>query len=219
MNQEQNFGMAVILSGPSGVGKTTIYNAIKCNQERDEFNLNDFHFSVSCTTRARRHDEIDGMSYHFLTDEQFQKHLDADDFLEHAEVHGANYGTLKTELKHIKSGKDVIFDIDVQGMRKIKAKLADDPFYGPRLITIFIMPPSLAELEKRLRGRRTDSEEAIIRRLANAVREMEAWKEYDYIVINKDSNESAYEIQKIMAAAHYRTQLITEETWNNERAY
>ena len=213
MNQEQHFGMAVILSGPSGVGKTTIYNAIKCNQERDEFNLNDFHFSVSCTTRARRHDEIEGMSYRFLTEEQFQKHLDADDFLEHAEVHGANYGTLKTELQHIKNGQDVIFDIDVQGMRKIKAKLANDPFYGPRLITIFIMPPSLQELEKRLRGRRTDAEDAIVRRLANAVREMEAWKEYDYIIINKDSNESAFEIQKIMAAAHYRTQLITQETW------
>lgn len=219
MNREQHFGMAVILSGPSGVGKTTIYNAIKYNQEKSDLNLNDFHFSVSCTTRARRHDEIDGMSYRFLTEEQFQKHLDADDFLEHAEVHGANYGTLKSELQHIKTGQDVIFDIDVQGMRKIKAKLANDPFFGPRLITIFIMPPSIQELEKRLRGRRTDSEEAIVRRLANAAKEMEAWKEYDYIIINKDSNESAFEIQKIMAAGHYRTQLITEETWKNDRPF
>ncbi len=186
MNQEQHFGMAVILSGPSGVGKTTIYNSIKFNQEKNQYNLNDFHFSVSCTTRERRHDEIDGMSYRFLTEAQFKKHLDDDDFLEHAEVHGANYGTLKSELQFIKSGMDVLFDIDVQGMRKIKAKLANDPFYGPRLITIFIMPPSLKELEKRLRGRRTESEDAIIRRLANAEREMEAWKEYDYILINKD---------------------------------
>ena len=211
--------MAVILSGPSGVGKTTIYNSIKFNQEKNQYNLNDFHFSVSCTTRERRHDEIDGMSYRFLTEEQFRKHLDDDDFLEHAEVHGANYGTLKSELQYIKSGMDVLFDIDVQGMRKIKAKLANDPFYGPRLITIFIMPPSLKELEKRLRGRRTESEDAIIRRLANAEREMEAWKEYDYILINKDSTETAAEIQKIMAAAHYRTELITMETWKNENAF
>ena len=159
------------------------------------------------------------MSYRFLTEEQFKKHLDDDDFLEHAEVHGANYGTLKSELQFIKSGMDVLFDIDVQGMRKIKAKLANDPFYGPRLITIFIMPPSLKELEKRLRGRRTESEDAIIRRLANAKREMEAWREYDYILINKDSTETAAEIQKIMAAAHYRTELITMETWKNENAF
>ena len=219
MNHEQNFGMAVILSGPSGVGKTTIYNNMKCNQEKEEYNLNDFHFSVSCTTRERRHDEIDGMSYHFLTEEKFKAHLDADDFLEFAEVHGAHYGTLKTELRHIKAGKDVLFDIDVQGMRKIKAKLADDAFYGPRLITIFIMPPSLKELEKRLRGRKTDSDEAIKRRLANAEREMEAWREYDYVLINDNSTETAEEIQKIMAAAHYRTQLITTETWKNEGTF
>jgi len=219
MNQEQNFGIAVILSGPSGVGKTTIYNRMKFNQEKMDYNLNDFHFSVSCTTRPRRHDEIDGMSYRFLTEEQFQKHLDADDFLEFAEVHGAHYGTLKTELQHLKSGKDVLFDIDVQGMRKIKAKVANDPFIGPRLITVFIVPPSLEELERRLRGRKTDSEEAIKRRLTNAVKEMEAWREYDYILINKDSSETAAEIQKIMAAAHYRTQLITMETWKNERGF
>ena len=219
MNQEQFFGMAVILSGPSGVGKTTIYNRMRFNQENGRFNLNDFHFSVSCTTRPRRHDEIDGMSYRFLTEEQFQKHLNDDDFLEHAEVHGAFYGTLKTELQKIKSGKDVLFDIDIQGMRKIRAKLADDPFFGPRLITVFIMPPSLKELENRLRGRRTDAEDAIVRRLANAKREMEAWREYDYVLINNDSDETAKEIQKIMAAAHYRTKLITTETWKNESTF
>ena len=213
MNQEQNFGMAVVLSGPSGVGKTTIYNAMKYRQEKEHFSKNDFHFSVSCTTRAKRHDEIDGMSYHFLKEDEFQKHLDAGDFLEHAEVHGFNYGTLKSELQHIKFGKDVLFDIDVQGMRQIRASLAKDPFYGKRLVTIFIMPPSIQELERRLRGRKTETEAAIARRLTNAAKEMEAWREYDYLIINEDSNETAEELAKIMSSAHYLTSLLTMETW------
>ena len=206
MNLEQSFGVIVIISGPSGVGKTTIYNTLQAFRQK-------LHFSVSCTTRARRGNEVDGMAYHFIDNEEFERHIQNHDFLECANVHGFYYGTLKSELDYIKNGDNVLLDIDVQGMQRAQRELKSNPFLFSRLVTVFIMPPSLKELERRLRGRKTDSEEAIQRRLANAKGEMEHWREYDYLLINEDSTASAEALMKIIDATHFRTQVITQETW------
>lgn len=207
MNIEQYFGSIVIISGPSGVGKSTIYNYIKSNSDLK------LHFSVSCTTRTRRTAEINDLSYHFISEDEFQQHVANKDFLEYANVHGFNYGTLMSELLPVKEGVDILLDIDVQGMRKVKKALEENPFLASRLVTVFIMPPSMQELEKRLRGRKTDPEDAILRRLGNAKKEMDAWREYDYLIINKDSNESSTVLAQIMKAAHFNTRRLTEETW------
>ena len=128
-------------------------------------------------------------------------------------MHGFYYGTLKSELDYIKNGENVLLDIDVQGMQRAQRELKSNPFLFSRLVTVFIMPPSMKELERRLRGRKTDSEEAIQRRLANAKGEMEHWREYDYLLINEDSTASAEALMKIIDATHFRTQAITRETW------
>jgi len=210
MNKEQFFGSALVMSGPSGVGKSSILRSMGLTL------TSQMHFSVSRTTRARRNDEIDGQAYHFISEDEYQKHVDNGDFLEHAEVHSFYYGTLKKELDFIKNGWNVVMDIDVQGMRQVKSSLAGDPFYSPRLLTVFIMPPSFKELERRLRGRKTEAEDAIQRRLRNAVKEMEAWREYDYLIINEDSEATAMTLVSILNAAHYKTDKLTEETWKNE---
>ena len=206
MNLEQSFGVIAILSGPSGVGKTTIYNMLRVFRKQ-------IHFSVSCTTRARRGSEVDGMSYHFIDDETFERHIKNHDFLECANVHGFYYGTLKSELDYIKKGENVLLDIDVQGMKKAREALKSDPFYYNRVVTVFIMPPSMQELERRLRGRKTDAEDVIQQRLANARGEMSQWRDYDYILVNENSTESAEALWRIMEAAHYRTSAMTRESW------
>lgn len=206
MNLEQSFGVIAIISGPSGVGKTTIYNMLRM------FHRN-IHFSVSCTTRSRRGSEVDGMSYHFIDNEKFEQHIQNHDFLECANVHGFYYGTLKSELDFVKKGENVLLDIDVQGMKKAREALKSDAFLYNRLVTVFIMPPSLKELENRLRGRKTDAEDVIQRRLANAKGEMSQWREYDYILVNENSTESANSLWNIMEATHFRTANITRETW------
>lgn len=206
MNREQSFGSIVIISGPSGVGKSTIFNHLK----KIHKNL---HFSVSCTTRARRPDEIDGMAYHFIDDRTFDEHVKNDDFLEHAEVHGAKYGTLKSEMDCIKKGKDLLLDIDTQGKAIIESKLAKMPFYDKRLVTVFILPPSQAELEARLRGRGTETEEAIERRIKNGKLEMEHWRDYEYVIINENAAEAAIQLRSIIWASHLQYERITEETW------
>jgi guanylate kinase len=192
-------GTALLFSGPSGVGKSTVCGLLmkKCPS---------LQFSVSCTTRAPRPGEIDDKDYHFLAIDEFIRRKEAGEFLECAEVHGNWYGTLRSEVTpRIQNGQDILLDIDVQGMRQARAVLQNDTLLAASLLTVFIAPPSRAELERRLRGRGTETEESIQRRLANSMQELQAWREYDYVVINDVAETAADELFAILAAARCRT--------------
>jgi len=171
-------GAILLLSGPSGAGKSTI---IRNASER----IGPYYFSISSTTRAPREGERDGVEYHFVTREEFEAGIEAGDFLEYATVHGNYYGTsLKPVREALDQGKLVIFDIDVQGHRLARKVMGD-------LITsVFITPPAMSELERRLRDRSTESDEVINKRLQNAREEIEAIDEFDYVIINDDISEA-----------------------------
>ena len=176
----KRYGMILIVSGPSGSGKSTL-----CAEMFKEFP--DLEFSVSCTTRAPRGGEKDGVHYHFLNQEQFDEHIRKDDFIEYANVHGNFYGTLKSEVfDRTERGIDVLLDIDVQGALSVQKKFAENPVFQARMESVFIAPPSYAELERRLRGRGTDAEESILKRLENSKQEMSCWQRYKYLIINDD---------------------------------
>ena len=203
----KRLGTAIILSGPSGVGKSTV-----CSFLFKKYT--DLKFSVSCTTRAPRPGEVDGVAYHFLTVDDFKRRIDAGDFLEWAEVHGNYYGTLKQEvLPRILNGQDIILDIDVQGMRLVRQPAQSDPRLAASFIPVFLAPPSLAALEQRLRGRGTETEESIRKRLGNAAKELAAWREYDSIVVNDVAEQAADRLDAILTAAHARTATCLEEPW------
>ena len=173
-------GMILILSGPSGSGKSSIYKAAIGD-------LGGIEFSVSCTTRRPRPGEVDGRDYYFITREKFDALVAENAFAEHAEVHGNCYGTLKSELLgRVRRGIDVLLDIDVQGAAQLRALCSDSSEFCEACEFIFIMPPSFEELERRLRARGTETEESILRRLANAKGEMEHAHEYDHIIVNDD---------------------------------
>lgn len=185
---QKNKGAILVLSGPSGAGKSTIINAASSE-------IGAYYFSISTTTRKARMGEEDGRDYFFVSKECFEEDIKAGNFLEYAEVHGNYYGTSLTPVNEaLESGKLVIFDIDVQGHRLVRAKMNDIT------TSAFITPPTLLELENRLRTRCTDSEEVILNRLKNAKEEIYALNEYDFTIIN-DSVESAAEEFVIVAKA------------------
>lgn len=169
-------GKLLVFSAPSGSGKTTI---VRYLLSQKELNLD---FSISATSRPKRGNEIDGQDYYFLSAEAFQQKIAEDAFVEYEEVYKDNfYGTLKSELERIwSSGKHVIFDIDVVGGLSIKQQFPD------RTLAVFVCPPSVEELERRLRNRQTESEEKIAMRLAKATRELEAAKDFDVVLKNYD---------------------------------
>ena len=180
-------GAILVLSGPSGAGKSTI---IRQAAPR----IGPYYFSISSTTRAPREGERDGVEYHFLTRTEFEAGIEAGDFLEYAEVHGNYYGTsLAPVHTALAEGKLVIFDIDVQGHRLAREAIGD------RITSAFITPPSLTELERRLRERSTESETVIKQRLANAREEIRAIDEFDYVILN-DAIEAA--VEDFVALAH-----------------
>ncbi|CAO4137156.1 guanylate kinase [Methylorubrum extorquens] len=182
-------GLILILSSPSGAGKTTLTRAIA---QRPEWGLD---LSISVTTRSRRPSEIDGRDYRFIDREAFEDLRTRDDLLEWAEVHGNFYGTPRRPVeKTLSQGLDMIFDIDYQGTRQVRQRLQDD------VVTVFILPPSFAELRNRLERRAEDAPETIERRLANARNEMQRWSEYDYVIVNDDLDESFRALQSILAA-------------------
>lgn len=182
-------GKTFIISGPSGVGKSTVLKSLF--EGRD-----DLYFSISATTREPREGEQDGVHYHFISVERFQELIEADAFLEYAEYVGNFYGTPKKLVdKAMDAGKDVILDIEVRGALQVCAK-------RPETIRIFIAPPSWEELESRLKGRGTDSEEKIQKRLVRAKSELQTADVYDYFVINGSVEQAVREINAIMLAEH-----------------
>ncbi|MFE1600167.1 guanylate kinase [Methylobacterium sp. ID0610] len=188
-------GLVLILSSPSGAGKTTLTRALA---QQPEWGL---ELSVSVTTRARRASEIDGQHYRFIDRESFDSLRERDDMLEWAEVHGNFYGTPRRPVERaLAAGRDMIFDIDYQGTRQVRAKLRDD------VVTIFILPPSMAELRRRLERRAEDSAETIERRLRNARTEIERWSEYDYVLVNDDLDRSFKTLEAILSAERLRRQ-------------
>jgi guanylate kinase len=187
-------GILFVISAPSGAGKTTLVDAL-----RQTGNL---FYSISCTTRPPRSGEIDGEDYQFLSDGDFRLKIEAGDFLEHAQVHGDYYGTLREPVaENLKNGADVLIDIDTQGAATIRN--CDDPIIREALADVFIMPPDLDELRRRLRKRGTETEEQIARRLDTALREMELWRDYRYTIVSGSIEEDLQRFRHIMAAESY----------------
>jgi guanylate kinase len=187
-------GILFVISAPSGAGKTTLVEALR--QDPDLF------YSVSCTTRAPRSGEINGEHYQFLSDADFHARVKAGDFLEHAQVHGDFYGTLRGPIvTNLKNGIDVLIDIDTQGAATIRN--CDDSIIRQALTDVFIMPPDLDELRQRLRKRGTETEEQIKRRLETAMQEMELWRDYRYTIISGSVEEDLQKFLQIMAAESY----------------
>jgi len=181
-------GAILVLSGPSGAGKSSLLNKIIGD-------IGECYFSISTTTRSIREGEVDGVHYHFVDEDEFKKDIEDEFFLEYAFVHGNYYGTsIKPVKEALKTGKLVIFDIDVQGNATIINRLGDIT------TSVFISPPTLSELKKRLESRSTDTQEVIDRRINMAKREMQRISEYDFLVVNDNIDEAA-NILKIIANA------------------
>jgi guanylate kinase len=186
-------GIMLVLSSPSGAGKTTLSrNLLEQENIEDPGKL---ELSVSATTRTRRPSEIDGVHYHFVSKRQFEGMRDRGDLLEWAEVHGNYYGTPREPVqKALSDGRDVLFDIDWQGTRQLLDKMRDD------VVTVFVLPPSAQELKARLVRRAEDSDDIIAERLRNAAEEFLHWNEYDYILVNRDLDKSFARLRAILTA-------------------
>lgn len=202
-------GLMLILSSPSGAGKTTLTRNLKSENNLD--------LSISVTTRAKRPSEIEGVHYRFIDRAAFDTMRQHNDLLEWAEVHGNGYGTPRKEVEaSLAAGRDVLFDIDWQGTQQIVKKARAD------VVTIFILPPSMAELRSRLIRRAEDAEDVIVKRLANARDEIARWNQYDYVIVNNDLQAAYESIKAILTAERLKRsravgltdfvdQLLTEE--------
>ncbi len=196
---KNKLGTLIVMSGPSGTGKSSILNKVIEN-------LEDINFSVSCTTRQPRAGEVDGESYHFISQEEFDERVNNSEFIEYATVHGNSYGTLRSEvIQHLCNGEDVILDIDVQGALLIKEEAKKDDILNQCIETVFVAPPSYEELEGRLRGRNTETEVVVNKRLSAAKKELDAWNKYDYLVINDDLEEAILEMNSIIISFRRKT--------------
>ena len=193
-NQFTRTGILFVISAPSGAGKTTLCDALRQTP--------DFVYSVSCTTRSPRAGEIEGDDYHFISQEDFLKRVEAGEFLEYATVHGRYYGTLRKPLvANLQDGVDVLIDVDTQGAEAIRA--FDDATIRQALCDVFIMPPDLDELRRRLTKRGTETAEQIETRIITAAREMELWRDYRYTIISKSMEEDLQKFRNIMGAERY----------------
>ncbi len=185
-------GLLLILSSPSGAGKSTLSRKLMAWDS-------DLRFSVSATTRSPRSGEVDGREYYFRSRAEFESMVQDGQMLEHAEVFGNFYGSPRGPVEAAMSqGRDTLFDIDWQGGQHIKQAMRGD------VVSIFILPPSIAELESRLRGRAQDSEEVIAQRMANSQSEISHWMEYDYVIVNRDLDAAFGELVTIVQAERLR---------------
>jgi guanylate kinase len=186
-------GMILILSSPSGAGKTTLTRMLLQDKALD------LTLSISVTTRARRSSEVDGVHYHFIDRHQYDLLKGGGDLLEAAEVHGNGYGTPRKPVEAtLSEGRDMLFDIDWQGAAQVREAL------GPDVVSVFILPPSMAELRMRLERRAEDSAATIGQRLENAKREIERWRLYDYVVVNDDLQSAYRQVVAILTAERVR---------------
>ena len=192
-------GMILILSSPSGAGKTTLTRMLLQDRTLD------LTLSISVTTRARRSSEVDGIHYHFIDRRAFDRLRSAGDLLESAEVHGNGYGTPRKPVEDVLAqGGDMLFDIDWQGAQQVREALGAD------VVSIFILPPSMAELKHRLERRNEDSASTIGVRLENARREIERWRQYDYVVVNDDLQRAYQLIVAIISAERSRQRRVEQ---------
>lgn len=198
-------GILFILAAPSGAGKTTIWRgALKA--------IASLEFSVSLTTRGPREGEKPGFDYHFVSEEEFNRQLEGGELAEHDRHFNAAYGTPRAPLDDaVREGRDILLDIDVEGARQIRARYPQDA------IAVFVLPPSFEDLEGRLRGRRTEKEEAIQRRLTRAKQEAREYPNYDYVIINHEIERSIHEFAAIVDAERLRTSRLSGriEPWQS----
>ena len=200
--QFSRYGILFVISAPSGAGKTTLVAALRQTSE--------LAYSVSCTTRAPRAGEIDGEDYQFLPEADFRARVKAGDFLEYAQVHGDFYGTLREPvITTLKNGVDVLIDIDTQGAVAIRN--CNDPFIRQAVTDVFIMPPDLEELRRRLTKRGTETAQQIDSRLATAAREMELWRDYRYTIISRSVEEDLQKFRHIMGAEAYLSRRLIQK--------
>lgn len=208
MNNHVESPVWMVVSAPSGAGKTTL-----CNRLMQDYP--EIHYSVSCTTRRARNGEIDGVDYHFIDVSTFKNKIAAGAFLEHAEVHGAHYGTLKESVTgRLVQGVDVLMDIDVQGAAQIRSFIQSEecPMVLKRAyVDVFITPPSIETLRERLIHRAADDADVIERRVEKARDEMSCCGAYDYIVVNGDVNKAYEQLRAIYVASHLRTCRATKK--------
>jgi len=191
-------GNILVLSAPSGAGKTTLAHTLLAREPR-------FKFSISSTTRPQRPSEIDGQDYFFVSDGQFRAMRSQDAFLEYAQVFGHWYGTSKEHVESLlAAGHSVLLEIDWQGARRLRER-------NVGALTIFVLPPSTEELERRLRNRGSDTEPTILRRLADASEDMSHWHEFDYVVINNEVNSTVETILSIVAGSNTRNRADSPE--------
>ena len=206
-------GVMFVIEAPSGTGKTTVIKQLLAQDK-------ELKFSVSVTTRTRREGEVDGVDYHYVTDAEYDKLLAEDAFYETVNSqYGGRYGTLRSEVdSFLNVGQDVIFDMDWIGLRQVKEKAPQD------VVSIYMLPPSIKELRRRLEGRGTDSQEIINKRMGMVLEKMEHWTEYDYVVICLNPEQAVNTIQKIITAERMKrvrqlglidfTQKLVEEVKN-----
>lgn len=193
-------GILFVLSAPSGAGKSTLRAGLQKTP--------DFVYSVSCTTRAPRVGEVDGEDYHFISREQFEAFVDAGEFLEHANVHGNYYGTLRSAIvDRLRQGVDVLVDIDTQGAAKIRA--SSDPDIQRALVDFFLLPPGMEELRRRLTGRGTETEAEVALRLENAQKEIAQWPFYRYAIPAGTVEEVLGNVVAIMRSERLATQRLS----------
>jgi guanylate kinase len=193
-------GILFVISAPSGAGKTTVVQALR--------KTGNFFYSVSCTTRAPRAAEIEGEHYRFVSAADFHAQISAGHFLEHAKVHEDLYGTLREPvLTNLQKGVDVLVDIDTQGAATIRN--CDDPIVRQALADVFIMPPDVEELRRRLAKRGTETEQQIESRLAVARREMELWRDYRYTIVSGSIEEDLETVRNIMSAETFLSRRLT----------
>lgn len=186
-----NKGLLIVISGPSGAGKGTICRALLDKNP-------DIKLSVSCTTRNPRQNEVEGINYYFITKEKFKEMIDADEFLEYAEVYDNFYGTPKAKVESIlNEGKDIILEIDIQGALKVKEKYPEGVF-------VFIMPPSMEELKNRIKKRGSETEESLIKRFKSAFQEINYVANYNYVIVNDEVEKAVEKLEAIILAEKCR---------------